>query len=96
MRRRDLFGCAAAALPLPLAAYQDKARGNGALRISSVDFLKVEGHRQAETGVNHQFQVNPLHIYDELRPKPYRDGTPGTTQTAISALYLKIGTTAGL
>jgi len=37
-------------------------------------FWRLDGRRDAEGGVNRQHQVNPLHVYDELRPKPYRDG----------------------
>jgi 4-alpha-glucanotransferase len=47
--------------------------------------------------VNRQHQVNPLHVYEELRPRPYRDSpNPATLETAVSALYLKIKSDQGL
>lgn len=56
---------------------------------------RLDGHYEAEKGVNRQHQVNPLHIYDELRPKPYRDTPAGKGIVATSALYLKILTDGG-
>lgn len=73
-----------------------QSRPNGKLKIASVDMLKLEGRREAVEGVNRQHQVNPLHIYDEFRPKPYRDGQPAKTTVNTSALYLRIRTDAGL
>ncbi len=96
MRRRSFFSLAGAALPVTLQAYQDRAQKNGRLKITGVEFLRLEGRYEATTGVNRQFQVNPLHIYDELRPKPYHDGAEGTRTVNISALYLKIKTDGGL
>ena len=70
MRRRDLL------LALPALA----AAKAGKLPITAIEIWRFEGKRQAETGVNGQGQVNPLHVYDDLRPKPYRDGIPGTRE----------------
>src|SRR5581483_1946498 len=49
------------------------------------------------TGVDRQYQANPLFVYDELRPKPYAD-SPNPTKRTIpaTALYLKIKTDQGL
>ncbi len=57
----------------------------------------MEGRREAVRGVNGQYQANPIHIYDELRPKPYRDA-PNAEKRIVptSALYLKVRTDAGL
>jgi L-rhamnonate dehydratase len=89
MQRRHFL----AALSAPaLRAFQTPS-----LKISAVEFVKLEGHRQATTGVDQQYQVNPLHVYDELRPKPYRNSpTPGTRNAPASALYLKLRTAEGL
>ena len=66
-------------------------------KITAVEFWKVDGHRETMAGVDSQFQVNPLHIYDELRPKPYSDSKqPQEKTVATSALYLRIGTDAGV
>jgi L-alanine-DL-glutamate epimerase-like enolase superfamily enzyme len=85
-RRRFL-----AALPCAAALAEAKP-----LKISAVEIWELSGHREAEQGLNQQYQVNPLYIYDELRPKPYRDSpNPGTRQTAVTAYYLKISTDGG-
>lgn len=96
MRRRSFLGLTGAAVPVSLTAWQDRSPSNGRMTIDRLEIIRVDGHREAETGVNHQFQVNPLHIYDELRPKPYHDGVPGTRRQETSALYLSLRTTAGL
>ena len=63
------------------------------LKITAVEVLEVRGHRDSVRGVDQQYQVNPLYIYDELRPAPYRDAaTPTKSNAATSALYLKIKT----
>ncbi|MCX6622000.1 MAG: mandelate racemase [Acidobacteria bacterium] len=88
-RRLFLGGLAA---PL-LAAFEAPAK----LKIGAVEVLRLEGTRTATTGINQQHQVNPLHVYEELRPKPYRDsGKPGERTVSASALYLKIRTEEGL
>ncbi len=67
------------------------------LKISAVEMWRLEGRRQATAGVDRQHQVNPLHVYEELRPAPYRDSpTPVRRETAASALYLKIKTDQGI
>ena len=61
--------------------------------IGAVEIWEFRGHRAVTRGVDQQYQVNPLFIYDDLRPQPYRDkpdATPG--QAPESALYLKIRT----
>jgi L-rhamnonate dehydratase len=64
--------------------------------IAAVEIWQLHGHRDNLRGVDQQYQVNPLDIYDELRPAPYHDSAnPVSGKAAVSALYLKIGTTAG-
>ncbi len=92
-RRTFLSALAGAAAPVPAAP---TASGSGKLKIASVEVWRLEGHREAEVG-SRQFQANPLHIYDELRPKPYREGPARAKSTVPArALYLKIKTDAGL
>ncbi len=63
------------------------------LKITAVEIWQLRGHREVTRGVDEQYQVNPLYIYDELRPKPYADSAnPTTANTPVSALYLKIKT----
>jgi L-alanine-DL-glutamate epimerase-like enolase superfamily enzyme len=78
---------------LPAAAAFAETRP---LKISAVEVWELRGHHQTQRGVDQQYQVNPLYIYDELRPAPYRDRTPSDVNAPITALYLKIKTDEGL
>jgi L-rhamnonate dehydratase len=61
------------------------------LKIGAVEIWEYRGHRQTTRGVDAQYQVNPLYIYDELRPAPYKDQVGATpSQTTVSAFYVKI------
>jgi L-alanine-DL-glutamate epimerase-like enolase superfamily enzyme len=46
--------------------------------------------------VDHQPQVNPLDVYDELRPAPYSDKPGGTREVPYEAVYIRIRTAAGI
>jgi L-alanine-DL-glutamate epimerase-like enolase superfamily enzyme len=96
MNRRLFLGAlAASANPLRIPALQN-AVAPGRLRITGLELLRLEGRRETTTGVDRQYQVNPLHVYDELRPKPYADSPePKTTTAATSAIYLRIRTDKG-
>ena len=92
-RRRFLAGLAASAAAPALPAFQ----APGKLRIAALEITRVEGRRTATSGVNQQHQVNPLHVYDDHRPKPYRDSpAPAERSVTASALYLKVKTDQGL
>lgn len=88
---------AAAATTAPaLRAWQEAARP-GKLKITAVEFLRVEGQREALAGVNGQHQVQPLHIYEQHRPKVYSDNPNPTKRTVnASALYLRLRTDGGV
>ena len=90
MKRRHLLGSLALA---PFAWGQERP---AKLKIDKVEFIRLEGQRSAEKGVNGQYQVNPLHVYDALRPKEYRDGTLTTAPAKVTALYLRITTAEGV
>jgi L-alanine-DL-glutamate epimerase-like enolase superfamily enzyme len=65
-------------------------------KIAAIEIWQVKGHHDSARGVDQQYQVNPLFIYDDLRPKPYQDAAnPTTSKAATSAIYLKIKTDAG-
>jgi len=86
-RRRFL-----ATLPAVAAFAQSKP-----LKIAAVEVWELHGHREAMRGVNQQYQVNPLDVYDELRPKPYADAAaPSPVRIPESVLYLKIKTAEGV
>ncbi len=77
MRRRDFFVSTAAATLAPAGAAFAQQPGGGKLKISAVEFWRMEGRRETVAGVNNQHQVNPIHIYDERRPQPYHEEGPG-------------------
>lgn len=65
------------------------------LKIAGLEFWEYTGHYEAQTGLDEQYQVDPLDVYDELRHEPYRD-RPGKIQSkTIKAIYLTINTTSG-
>ncbi len=84
MRRRDLL------LTLPAAACW---AAPGKFPIEEIKLWRLTGKREAMTGVDRQHQVNPIHIYDDLRPAEYRDGDAKPQTVRASAIYLEI--TAG-
>ncbi len=71
-------------------------RSNGKLKITAVEFLELHGHRPTVSGVNAQYQANPLFVYDELRPPVYQDKAPVEKNIAVTQLYLRIRTDGGL
>lgn len=71
-------------------------RPNGKLKISAVELLQLKGHRETESGINGQPQVNPLDVYEEFRRPPYQDKPPVRRNVAMTQVYLRIRTDAGL
>src|SRR5260370_16873980 len=62
-------------------------------KIKAVEIWQLHGHRDTVRGIDQQYQANPLHIYEELRPKPYRDApNPTSANVPANALYLRIRT----
>lgn len=96
MHRRQFLGAALAAASQSAVPVLRAQQQRSKLKITAVETWKYDGKRQAVTGVNRQHQVNPLHIYDEYRPKPYHEGQPSEGMVNASALYLKIKTDGGL
>jgi len=89
MRRRDWL---ATAMGSAAAFAQGPAQ-----KIAAVEFWRFDGSREYDPAAHKQGQVNPSHIYDEIRPKPYREPAPGAKQRSkLSAVYMKIRTDAGL
>jgi L-rhamnonate dehydratase len=67
------------------------------LTITAVELWRFEGERDALAGANRQHQVQPLHIYEEHRPKEYSEPpSPKQTKVPVAANYLKLKTDAGL
>src|ERR1700761_6642207 len=93
-RRRFLLGAAAAALAGSskniLAAAPLGAHADGPLKIEAVELIELHGTYTDEAGVNNQPQVNPLDVYDDLRPEPYADKPSGSKQVHTTAVYIRI------
>jgi L-alanine-DL-glutamate epimerase-like enolase superfamily enzyme len=90
MHRRNLLGL----LPFATTLFAQNQRK---LKITAVELFRVEGRRTAAIGVNGQHQVQPLHVYDDLRPKPYKDSAnPTSAVRPISAIYIRIRTDQGI
>jgi L-alanine-DL-glutamate epimerase-like enolase superfamily enzyme len=86
-RRRFL-----AALPAFAALAETKP-----LKIAAVEVWQLRGHADTVRGQDQQYQVNALHIYDELRPQPYHDAPSATSsKSPTTAFYLKIRTAEGV
>src|SRR3954453_2418803 len=65
-------------------------------RITGLELTEYEGHYEGEAGVSRQPQVNPLDVYDSVRPGPYRDKPGGTKTFPYKAIYLLIKTNGEL
>ena len=104
-RRNFLSGMMASALmttgtvafaPSAGAAEEYRDTNNGTLKITDLEFVELHGQYETEGGVDRQQQVNPLDIYDDLRPGPYEDKPAGNKQVDATAIYLKVHTSGGL
>jgi L-alanine-DL-glutamate epimerase-like enolase superfamily enzyme len=96
MKRRHFFSLAAAAAAARVPALAQQERSSN-LRIAAVELVRLEGKREQVTGVNRQYQVQPLHVYEALRPQPYKDDpAPKTTTAAVRSTYLRIRTDGGI
>jgi L-rhamnonate dehydratase len=66
------------------------------LIISDIDVLKVFGTLTQVRGLNRQFQVNPLHLYEERRPRPFKDpADPRPESSTVAHYYVRIRTKGG-
>ncbi len=96
MRRRTFFTLGGAA-PLALPSLEAlESRPSGRLKITAVELWRFEGHRETVTGVTGQHQVQPLHVYDDYRPKLFHEGAATPRTVGANATYLKIKTDQGL
>src|SRR5207302_736771 len=100
-RRNFLFGAAAALaasrtglFAAAFAPLPDHAAGP--LKIEAVEILELHGRYTEEAEVNKQPQVNPLDIYDDLRPAPYTDKPSSSKEVLTTAIYLRIRTAGGI
>ena len=86
-----------AAAPAGAAAQPITAAGGLApQKISSVDVIELHGSYEVEKGVDSQFEVTPLAVYDDYQPPEYADKPDGKRTVKATALYLRIRCTSGL
>lgn len=65
--------------------------------IESVEIVRLSGPYTSTPGVNRQYQAQPIHIYPELHPAPYKDNPiPKETKGTITQDYIRIKTKSGL
>jgi L-alanine-DL-glutamate epimerase-like enolase superfamily enzyme len=66
-------------------------------RIEAIELWEYQGTREGVSGVDGQYQVQPLHVYDAYMPKEYRETGPGTKgPQKTTAIYLKLKASGGL
>lgn len=82
-------------LPSSAASQPGPTSGTREMKIADLEFTDLSGHYEAEAGVNGQHQVNPLDIYDDLRPGVYHDRPDKIEKRPIKAIYLRITTNGG-
>ena len=101
MKRRDFLQTAGAASALAfLPAFARDAfaaeAGSPDLIITDVEILKLSGTHELIPGLNRQYQVQPLHVYGERRPKPFKDpAEPKAERRPLSHFYVRIRTKGG-
>src|SRR3954471_10360979 len=95
-RRNFLAASIGPLLEMRLASGHYRAEKSSRLKITDLELVELRGQYEGQADVNKQPQVNPLNVYDELRPKPYKDVPGGTKKFPISAIYLRIKTSVDL
>jgi L-rhamnonate dehydratase len=103
MRNRRAFlsdvakASAFAFLPLPARQLFAAMPFNKDTIIAEVEIIRITGPFTSRPGMDHQFQVQPIHIYDDLRPAPYKDNpASGETTSDITQAYIRIRTKGGI
>lgn len=98
MERRSFFTTAAAFGAIPFLSRKAEAAAPGTpLKITAVEVWRIEGHEPQTRGLNGQGALQPIHIYPEDAPEPYRDD-PSAREALVAGnrLYLKIITDQGV
>ncbi len=100
MRRRDFLqhaGAAGAACALPFMTRESFAASRNLpdLVITEVEILRISGPRTRTRGPTGQHQVNPLHLYSDRRPQPFKEAPPREETYEARHHYLRIRTKGG-
>jgi len=101
MKRRDFLqhagAAAGAAFALPFMTRESLAasRNQPDLVITQVEILRIGGPRTRTRGPTGQHQVNPLHLYSDRRPQPFKEAPPREETYEARHHYLRIRTKGG-
>ena len=101
MKRRDFLqhagAAAGAAFALPFMTRESLAasRNQPDLVITEVEILRIGGPRTRTRGPTGQHQVNPLHLYSDRRPQPFKEAPPREETYEARHHYLRIRTKGG-
>ena len=79
-----------AAAPLPTSG------GVAPQKISAVDIIELQGSYDVDQGVDNQFEVTPLAVYEGYQPPDYVEKPGGKRTVKTTALYLRIRCASGL
>ncbi|RMG18325.1 MAG: mandelate racemase [Bacteroidetes bacterium] len=83
-------------LPVPVQQLFAAHSRRDDARIEAVEILRLTGPYSSTPGVNRQYQSQPIHLYPQLRPAPYRDSEePTRREGSITHHYLRIRTSGG-
>ncbi len=101
MNRRSFFaGAAALSSPPFISAESEALTRSSNIKITDVEVWRVEGNEERmKENIARQFIINPLHIYPEHQPKPYKENRNPSKETAVftnQAYFLKILTNQGI
>lgn len=96
--RRDFLKSSAGVAMTPVAALAQAAAqftGPG-MAVDAVEFTRFEGSYETMYPQRQQYQVQPSHIYDELRPPRYTEPPQAKRTGRTNATYMRIRTKDGL
>jgi hypothetical protein len=85
MRRREFVQCLGAggilaSLSSGVREAWAAAANTADLTIAEVEILRLSGPRTVTRGPTGQYQVNPLHLYADRRPQPFKE-SPAREET---------------
>src|ERR1041384_5457885 len=63
--------------------------------ITDVEILRISGPREVTRGPTGQHQVNPLHLYPDRRPQPFKESPARQEPYTARHHYLRIRTKGG-
>jgi hypothetical protein len=65
--------------------------------IDAVEIVRLTGPYTSTPGINRQYQAQPIHIYPDLHPAPYKDDlNPKESKGTTTQHYIRIRTKGGI